>query len=323
MWDLLSFYHHYQIRGDNLVKSKNYIKKTQKNIHRLISTGEIQRLIMYIITIIPSLILIILSMLNLIGIIQPLSIGGLKLGTWIDYIIIAAVISSGTYGIYEYLRIKRIRKIDERFPDFVHDLAELRRAGMTFPKAILTASKGSYGFLTSEIQKIAKQISWGSSVEDALKNFAQRVNTKLVNRTVSLIIEASHSGGNVADVLEVASKDARELKLIASERRASILSYVAVVYVGFGVFLLIIIVLCSSLLPALLSSGGMQAGLGRSGGITLEAVTSVFFFASLIQSYGMGIVTGVFEEGKMVSGLKHSFIMLVITWIVFKTMVGV
>ena len=32
----------------------------------------------------------------------------------------------------------------------------------------------------------------------------------------------------------------------------------------------------------------------------------------------MGIVTGVFEDGKMTAGLKHIFIMVFITWFIFK-----
>ena len=46
---------------------------------------------------------------------------------------------------------------------------------------------------------------------------------------------------DTADVLDAASKDARELKLLESERRVGMLSYVAVIYVAVFVFLVIII----------------------------------------------------------------------------------
>ncbi|RKY24069.1 MAG: type II secretion system F family protein, partial [Planctomycetota bacterium] len=211
-----------------------------------------------------------------------------------------------------------------RFPDFVRDLAEARRAGMTFTKAIIHASKGNYGVLTPEIQKIARQISWGSSVDAALSSFAKRVNTKLIRRTISLIIEASRSGGHVADVLDAASKDAREIKLIESERRASLISYVAIVYVGMGVFLMIVVIITKTLLPALMgSSGGSSLPVGGMGALQntkedILAITQVFFSAAIIQSGLMGLVAGVFEEGDLISGIKHSFIMLVIAWVVFK-----
>ena len=301
-------------------------------IKRLTLTGQFTRFVVYLSAAIPAIIFLVLALFGAVGIIEPAIIGEageiIYIGTTTDFLLIAIFIFTGVFGIYEFMRLRRVRKIDDRFPDFVRDLAESRRAGMTFTKAIMYSSKGNYGVLTPEIQKITRQISWGSSVDNALKAFARRVNTKLINRTVSLIIEASRSGGNVADVLDAASRDAREIKLIESERRANMLSYVAVIYVGMGVFLLIIIILCKSLLPSMLGQGAQQAatayessGIGGGGGISQKAITEVFFYASLVQGFGMGIVTGVFEEGNMISGVKHTFIMLLITWLIFKLLI--
>ena len=82
-----------------------------------------------------------------------------------------------------------------------------------------TVELQSWSQFTEEIKKIAQQISWGNSVEEALETFANRIKTKSVRRTVSLIIEASKSGGNVADVLDVAADDAREIKVLEGELR--------------------------------------------------------------------------------------------------------
>ena len=295
---------------------------------RLVFTGQLTRFIVYLSAAIPAIIFIFLALFAAFGIIQPFKVSTgdsfFILGTPADFLLIAIFIFTGVFGIYEFLRLHRVHKIDNRFPDFVRDLAESRRAGMTFTKAIMYSSRGNYGVLTSEIQKIARQISWGSSVDNALNAFAKRVNTKLIRRTISLIIEASRSGGNVADVLEAASRDAREIKLIESERRASMLSYIAVIYVAMGVFLLILVVLCKSLLPSMLGSEAstMQASTMMKGGLMKQAdVLQLFFAAALVQSGMMGLVTGVFEEGNIISGVKHTFIMLIIVWIIFKVIV--
>jgi len=302
----------------------NVIKK-QGLIKRMSNTGQITRLSVYLAATIPAVLFILLALFSAVGSIKPLTIGeSIKFGTPLDYTIIAVIILTGVYGIYQSLLMRRIRKIDERFPDFVRDLAESRRAGMTFTKAIMYSSKGNYGLLTPEIQKITNQISWGSSVDNALRDFSKRVNTKLIERTITLIIEASRSGGNVADVLDAASKDARELKLMDGERRAGMLSYVAVVYVSMGVFLLIMIVLCKSLIPAMTGMGseGLAIAMNKGGtGITRDDITQLFFYATIIQSAGMGAVTGVFEDGKVISGVKHIFIMVLITWLIFKLIV--
>jgi len=309
-------------------KKKQKDEQKQGFIKQMISTGQLSRLFVYIGAAVPAVICIIFGILNLMGIIGPWMIGSgqsaIVLGSALDYFIIAILIFTGVYGIYEFFHLRRIRNINGRFPDFVRDLAESRRAGMTFTKAIMYSSKGNYGVLTPEIQKIARQISWGSSVENALGAFSKRVNTKLINRTVSLIIEASKSGGNVADVLDAASKDAKEIRLIDSERRASMLSYVAVIYVGMGVFIMIMIVLCKNLLPSMLGEGrtGIAAAMGGSAGIQYIDILSLFFYAALVQTGGMGIVTGVFEQGNVASGVKHMFIMILVTWIIFKFIVG-
>jgi flagellar protein FlaJ len=232
------------------------IGDTQGFLKRLVQTGQFTRFIIYMSAIIPAILFIFLALFSLFNIIDPINISvtgqNFIFGTPVDFLLIAVFIFTGVFGFYEFFRLHKIHKIDDRFPDFVRDLAETRRAGMTFTKSIMNSSKGNYGILTPEIKRIAREISWGSSVDNALNNFAKRVNTKLIIRTVSLIIEASRSGGNVADVLDAASKDTREMKLIESERKAGMMAYIAVIYVGFGVFLLIVLVLCKGLLPNML-----------------------------------------------------------------------
>jgi flagellar protein FlaJ len=196
---------------------------------------------------------------------------------------------------------------------------------MTFTKAILFASKGQYGILTSEIQKIAQQVSWGDNVTDALLAFSQRVKTKSIQRTITLIIEASVSGGNVADVLDVAAKDAREIKMLETERKTNMMSYVVVIYVGMFVFLAIVLILLTSFIPAMVGGKGAQGMQGIMGGGSVASqgeITGVFYLACLIQSFGSALVAGVFEDGRFSSSVKHIFIMVFTTWLLFKLLLG-
>src|SRR4030042_3490030 len=129
-------------------------------------TGRLNQLIVTIGTIVTVVVLILIGFLTYLGIFPEFFF------SWMDYILFALLAGTGIYGIYMAVRLRRIHKIDSIFPDFVRDLAESRRAGMTFTKAILFASKGNYGILSTEIQKIAQQVSWGSSVDDALLAFS-------------------------------------------------------------------------------------------------------------------------------------------------------
>jgi len=295
--------------------------KTKKTgfIQNLILTGQITRLIVYIVT------AVLVSLFILLGVLTALGVLNTFLGL-IDFMVFAILSGAGVFGMYESMRARRISKIDAIFPDFVRDLAESRRAGMTFVKAILFASKGNYGILTPEIQKISQQVSWGGSVTDALVAFSQRVNTKSIRRTISLIVEASNSGGNVADVLDVAAKDAREIKMLEAERKTNMASYVVVIYVGMFVFLAIVLILCTSFIPAVVGGNGAQGMQGLMGGgsnASQEEISGVFYLACLVQAFGSALVAGVFEDGQFSSSVKHVFIMVLFTWLAFKIMLGV
>lgn len=277
-------------------------------------------MVVYTSTIVSVVVFVLLASLSYFEIIEvePL--------TFVDFLIFAVLSGTGIYGGYEYARMRRIKLIDSYFPDFVRDLAESRKAGMTFTKAIFLAAKGNYGPLTPEIKKMAQQISWGSSVNEALSNFAERVDTKLVRRSVSLINEASRGGGSVADVLEAAAKDAREMQHLKVKRKTSMSSYVIIVYLSTFVFIAIVLALTKSILPSLGESLAKSAGIGGvvaggGGALSIKELVGVFFFAAIIQSFGSGLVAGVFETGDVRDGVKHSFILVLVSWLIFKVSV--
>jgi flagellar protein FlaJ len=280
-------------------------------------TGNLPKLVVYTLSAVCIGVFLLLCFLSLIGIVT--------IASPVDFFVFALLSGTGIYGMYEWMHFRRIYKIDSIFPDFVRDLAASRRAGMTFTNAILFTSKGNYGLLTDEIKRIAQQISWGSSVEDALKTFAKRINTISVNRTISLIIEASRSGGNVAEVLDVAANDAREIKQLEAERRVNMASYVVVIYVSMFVFMAIVAILAGVFIPTITGSEakGLSQSMGGTGLISQAEIIQVFYLATLVQSMGTGLVAGIFEDGHLESSVKHIFILVLVSWLVFKYLLGV
>lgn len=299
---------------------KKIIKKPKQSYFKTLKqTKNMNKFIINVVTCVLVSLFVILGILSLLGIYKGL-------GSYVDFFVLALLSGTGLYGTSQMLHARRVAKIDAVFPDFIRDLAESRRAGMTFTKAILFASKGQYGLLTPEIQKISQQVSWGGNINDALRAFAERVKTKSIQRTISLIIEASISGGNVADVLDVAAKDAREIKMLQAERKTNMMSYVIVIYVGIFVFLAIILILLTSFIPAMVGTEGAQSMQGIMGGRSLasqQQITGVFYLACIIQAFGSALVAGVFEDGRYSSSVKHIFIMVLTTWLMFKFVIGV
>lgn len=246
-----------------------------------------------------------------------------------DFFVFGLLVGLGPFGYFHAREQKRIRKMDQRLPEFLRDLAESKRAGMTLTESIITASRGTYGELTPEIRKMAAQLEWGVSFNDALMRFSDRVDTPLVERTVNLIVEASSAGGNVVDVLGAAADDAREIQQILQERRDSMVIYVMIIYVAFLVFLGVIGVLNAQFIPEISRavSEASRSGAPSIGGLQFtevdtQAYKTLFFHAAVIQGLGGGLVAGVMRGGKPVEGLKHSFAMIAIAYVTFRLVLG-
>ena len=249
-----------------------------------------------------------------------------------DYFIFAGMAFMGPYGFYQSKIDKTVEEIERRLPDFLRDVSEAGRFGMTLADAIVVASSGRYGKLTPEIRKMAAQIQWGVPATQAIKLFAERVNTPLVGRITTIVIKASDAGGNVADVLSMVAHSVKEVHHAQDEQRIEMTTYLAVIYIAFMVFIATIIILDTTFLPqmekagAALQAGAAQSGMG--GAVTMiqaqyiPEIKFIFTLSVMIHAIGDGIVAGVLQKGKISEGLKHSFIMLMIGFISLRVLFG-
>jgi flagellar protein FlaJ len=263
-----------------------------------------------------------IAFLNLIGSVQfSFRSGQQNLDRFLDWLVIAILGFIGPYGFYNARKQREVKQVERRLPDFLRDVAEAGRFGMTLADAIVVSSSGRYGKLTPEIKKMAAQISWGVPATEALRLFSERVKTPMVQRVVAIIVKSSDAGGDVADVLTMVSHDTKENQLTEDERRIAMSTYVAVIYISFMVFLVTIWILNVTFLPKMVEASTSLAGTTAIAGSSPLAanlpdvvfqIKIAFFVATIVHGLGDGILAGVLDNGKIPTGLRHSFIMLLI-----------
>ena len=248
----------------------------------------------------------------------------------IDFFVLGMIALIAPYGFAMTAKLRRIAKIEERLPDFLRDVAEAGRFGMTLPDAIVVASTGRYGLLTDEIKKMASQLEWGVPVATALRLFEERVPTPLVQRVVSIVTRANEAGGNVADVLTMVAHDTREAQLAQQARQISMLTYVTVIYIAFFVFLVTIYIMAAVFLPQMVTAGsGVAASATSASGVSaINIATSAvailflaFFAAVIVHAVGDGIMAGILFNGRVAEGLQHATIMLATGWLIMRFVV--
>tara|TARA_B100001113_G_C21100946_1_gene618718 strand:+ start:117 stop:1355 length:1239 start_codon:yes stop_codon:yes gene_type:complete len=243
----------------------------------------------------------------------------------IDYVVFGVISLFLPYGIYGYRRDQIRARVEEKFPDFLRDLAEYWKGGLSMTVAIQTLAKGEYGNLNDEVNKMSSQISWGVAFGEVLEMFTERVTSPIVTRAVRMVDEANRAGGRISDILLAASYDAREIKALETERRQEVGSYVTVIYASFFVYLGIILVLASTFIPAIVDSSAATGGSGSMsiGNLTIREmnevwISTVFLYSLIIQGTGMGMAAGFMSTGKLYSALLRASFLLFLGWFIFE-----
>jgi flagellar protein FlaJ len=187
--------------------------------------------------------------------------------------------------------------VNDKLPQLVRDLSEAQETGQTLVKALDQASQIKYGPLSEEVKKISIQMSWGSSFDKALNTFAKHIDTLTARRFCILVIEAMRTGGRIRKVFSMTAESMEETLQLHKERVSQMRPYIIIIYAAFFVFLMT----------------GFMTPLG-----TGEMFTTFFYHMMMIQSVLGGIVAGKIGNGRIISGLKHAIIMMVVGYLAYE-----
>ena len=243
----------------------------------------------------------------------------------IDYVIFGLISLMLPYGLYGRRRDQIRARVEDKFPDFLRDLAEYWKGGLSMTVAIQTLAKGEYGNLNEDVNKMASQISWGISFGEVLDMFTERVTSPIVTRAVRMVDEANRAGGRISDILLAASFDAREIKALETERRQEVGSYVTVIYASFFVYLGIILVLAQTFIPAIVDSAAATGSTGSMsiGNLTIREmnevwISTIFLYSLVVQGIGNGLAAGFMSNGRLYSAFNRASLLLLVGWFVFE-----
>lgn len=266
-----------------------------------------------------------INRISLIGIILGLMITGvsfLLLNTKFFFFVMGVgIIVAVTPFVFSTIRETRIANEKEQmFLEFSRSLAESVKTGTPISKSIVNLKGKSYGVLSENIKKLANQIVLGIPLSTALQIFSKDVNNKTVSRAITLIGQAEKSGGDIGEILAAVTEAVSTSDKLKKERKAVISTLIVQGYIIFFVFLIIILVLQFKIIPMV--SGIDNIGLASTE-ITSSSSTdqlevgSAFLYLLLIQGFFSGLTIGKLSEKNLKSGIKHSFILMVVAFIVF------
>jgi len=233
---------------------------------------------------------------------------------------VALVVATLPFMFSLLLESSKEKENNEMFLEFSRNLVESVKAGTPVSKGIINLRYKNYGSLTPYIQKLANQISLGIPVKEALEIFARDADSKMITRSVTLISQAEKAGGKIDSILESVAKSVSEIENLKKERQAAIYSLVVQGYIIFFVFIVIMLIMQFKILPMTseISAGGFEGVAGFSGfSGAKEDVSRPMIYLLIAQGFFTGLVIGKLAEGNFKAGIKHSFLMVAISALIY------
>jgi len=218
-------------------------------------------------------------------------------------------------ALFEYKKYKENKEIEQRFPDFLRDVAQNIKTGMTLTQAIMATKDTYYGALSPYIKKIVTQIDWSIPFDQVLKEFSSQT-TPLIKKTVSTIVETYSGGGDITQILDATGKTIKEINKIRRERFSAIYNQMIEGYIIFFIFIGTLIILQKYLVPSMFAFSSPELGMSSMEG-TAKTYSDIFQWLILIEGFFSGLVIGKMAEGSLLSGLKHSFLLIAIGYGIF------
>jgi Flp pilus assembly protein TadB len=127
---------------------------------------------------------------------------------------------------------KRKQKLEEVLPDFLQLASSNLRAGMTIDQALWFSIRPRFGVLAKEIEEVAKRTFAGESLDTALTHLVKKYDSKMLERSMNLLIEGLRAGGEIGDLLNKIASNIQETNIMKKEMAANVTTYV--IFISFA-----------------------------------------------------------------------------------------
>jgi flagellar protein FlaJ len=241
------------------------------------------------------------------GLIQVPFLNGISRIVTIPWAVAITLIITVTPASLVYERRSRKRSgVENGIADFLRDLTEVRKTGLSPEKCIESLSKRDYGVFKPELQKISSELSWGIPLRQVFMDFVKRTKSWISQIVVFLLVEAIDVGGGTIAMIESLARFNQMTRDVDREKKMAVRPYIIVPY--FAATLL-----TATTLMMLAFLGKTVSIAGTSSTVNLASIQSIFTISVIIHSYIIGLVAGKISEESVAAGFKHSALLVVIT----------
>ena len=197
------------------------------------------------------------------------------------------------------------RAMETALPEFIRDVAEGRKTGLSPEKSIERLTNRPYGVLSGPVQKMGSQLSWGVSLANVVDSFTASVTSWITKIVGTLLVEVVDVGGGTVGSFSELADFTRTVNDLENDRRAALRPFVFITYIA-GVMVIITTFIMIYML-AQPAQVGYAATTLDPGTIDLLLTTAVF------DTFVIGLVAGKMGESNVSDGFKHSCLLVLVS----------
>lgn len=204
--------------------------------------------------------------------------------------------------VSDHLTAGRSSTLMDGITQFMRDLVEVRKSGLSPEKSIDALSAREYKGFSRYLQDISTKINWGYPLRQIYQEFSEKVKNWIALVNIYLLIDTIEVGGGTEQSIESLAEFSESTKQLEAEKRAVLMPLLIVPYIG-----------------AMLLTGTTVLFLGFFTGSDIGvSVPQVMLLKTLLtplslHSFTLGLVTGKIVSGRVSAGFKHSIMLSLVS----------
>ncbi len=188
--------------------------------------------------------------------------------------------------------------------NFLRDLVENRKTGLSPERSIQSLADRDYGKFSRYLKLMSAEISWGISLRQIFNDFKTQVKNWISLVNLYLLIDTIEVGGGTEESLETLAEFAEETRELETERKSQLAPLFLVPYMGAGILTITTLMLLQLFTNMSIIGGTM---------IAIKELTKMLVTPLILHAFILGIVTGKIVSGRVSAGFKHAIVLIIVS----------
>lgn len=236
-------------------------------------------------------------------------------------LLVFAIILDLGIGVPFYNYNKHTEEIEKYWPDSLRLIADTMKSGSSFEYSLREATAADFGPLSFEYNEVIRRLEMGDNMSAALSHMADRIDSKIVRRTITLIQECLRTGAQLSEVLEDIASDTKGLYRIKKERETKTMLQTIFIFAA-GAIIAPFIFGLTSVITSFLTDVARTSGIATTQALdvsiaTQQAISLLLDIYVLIEVAAAAVIVSLMREGKFSKAIIIFPVMVVVAFIVY------